>query len=93
VFENRVFRRIFGPNRGEVTGECGKLNNEEFNDLYCSPNIDRVIQSRRMRWARYIARMREKIAVYRVQGNLKEEDHLGDPNVDGRVILSWILKK
>jgi hypothetical protein len=39
VFENRVLRRIFGPKRDEVTGEWRKLHNEEFNYLYCSPNI------------------------------------------------------
>jgi hypothetical protein len=43
VFENRVLRRIFGPKRNEVTGEWRKLHNEELNDLYCSPNIVRVI--------------------------------------------------
>jgi hypothetical protein len=46
---NRVLRRIFGAKRGEVTGEWRKLHNEELNDLYCSPNIVRVIKSRRMR--------------------------------------------
>jgi len=51
VFENRVLRRIFGPKRGEVTGEWRKLHNEELYGLYCSPNIVRVIKSRRMRWA------------------------------------------
>jgi len=45
VFENRVLRRIFGPKRGEVTGEWRKLHNEELNDLYCSPNIVWVIKS------------------------------------------------
>ena len=49
VFENRVLRRVFGPKRDEVTGERRKLHNEELNDLYCSPNIVRVIKSRRMR--------------------------------------------
>jgi len=49
VFENRVLRRIFGPKRDEVTGEWRKLHKEELNDLYCSPNIVRVIQKRRMR--------------------------------------------
>ena len=39
MFENRVLRRIFGPKRDEVTGECRKLHNEELNDLYFSPNI------------------------------------------------------
>ena len=50
VFENRVLRRIFGPNRDEATGEWRKLYNEELNDLYCSPIIVWVIKSRRMRW-------------------------------------------
>jgi len=49
VFENMVLRRIFGPRRDEVSGECGRLHNEELNDLYSSPNIVRVIKSRRMR--------------------------------------------
>jgi len=49
VFENRMLRRIFGPKMDEVTGERGKLHNEELNDLYSSPNIVRVIKSRRMR--------------------------------------------
>jgi len=49
VFENKVLRRIFGPRRDEVTGQWRKLHNEELNDLYYSPNIVRVIKSRRMR--------------------------------------------
>jgi hypothetical protein len=49
VFENRVLRRIIGPKRDEVTGEWRKLHNEEVHDLYSSPNIVRVIKSRRMR--------------------------------------------
>ena len=59
VFENRVLRRIFGSKRDGVTGECRKLHNEELNNLYCSPNIVRVIKKRRMRWAVHIARMGE----------------------------------
>jgi len=46
--ENMVLRRIFGPRRDEVTGEWRRLHNEELNDFYCSPNIVRVIKSRRM---------------------------------------------
>jgi len=59
VFVNRVLRRIFGPKRDEVTGEWRKLYNEELNDLYCSPNIVRVIKYRRKRLVRYVARMGE----------------------------------
>ena len=66
VFENRVLRRVFGPNRVKVTGEWRKLQNEEFSDLYCSPNIFRVIKSRRMRWAGHVARMGERRGAYRV---------------------------
>jgi len=47
VFENRVLRRVFGPKRDEETWEWRKLHNEDLNDLYCSPNILRVIKSRR----------------------------------------------
>ena len=57
VFDNRVLRRIFGPSRDEVTGEWRKLLNEELNDLYCSPNIVRVIKSTRIRWAGHVARL------------------------------------
>jgi hypothetical protein len=66
VFENRVLRRIFGPKRDEVTGEKRKLRDEELNGLYSLPNIVRVIESRRMRWAGYVTRMGEGRGVYRV---------------------------
>ena len=57
VFENRVLMRIFGPRRDEVTGEWRRLHNEALNDLYCSPNIVRVIKWRRMGWAGHVAHM------------------------------------
>jgi hypothetical protein len=66
VFENRVSRRIFGPKRNEVIGERRKIHNEERNDLNCSPNIVRVIKSRRMRWAGHVVRMGEGRGVFRV---------------------------
>ena len=66
VFENKVLRRIFGPRRVEVTGDWRRLYNEEINVLYSSPNIVRVIKSRRMRWSGHVARMGEERGVYRV---------------------------
>ena len=66
VFENMVLRKIFGPRRDEATGEWRRLHNEELNDFYSSPNILRVIKSRRMRWAGHVARMGEERGVYMV---------------------------
>jgi len=65
-FENGLLRRIFEPKKDEVTGEWRKLHNEELNDLYCSPNIVRVIKWRRMRWAGHVACMGERRGVHRV---------------------------
>jgi hypothetical protein len=56
VFENRVLRRIFVSKREEVTG-CRKLHNEELHNLYSSPDIIRIIISRRMRWVGHVARV------------------------------------
>jgi hypothetical protein len=66
VFKNRVLRRIFGPKRDEVTGEWRKLHNEELHDVYSSPNINRIIKLRSMRWAGHVARMGEKRNAYRL---------------------------
>jgi hypothetical protein len=66
IFENRVLRRIFGPKKDELTGEWRKLHNKELNDLYCSPNIIRMIKSRRMRWAGHVPRMGEGRCLYAV---------------------------
>jgi hypothetical protein len=65
VFENKVLRRIFGPKRDEVTGEWRRLHNKELYPAY-SYNIVRVIKSRRLRWARRIARMGDCRSAYRV---------------------------
>jgi len=61
-----VLRRIFEPRRDGVMGEGRRLQNEEVNDLYSSPNIVRVIKSRRMRWAGHVARMGEERGMYRI---------------------------
>ena len=86
MFQYRALRRIFGPKRDEVTGEWRKLHNEELNDLYSSLNTFRVIKSGRFRWAGHVARMEELGEEYTGfwWGNLKEGDHVGDPDVDGR---------
>ena len=59
-------RRIFGPKRDEVTGKWRTLYNEQLNDLYSSPHIFRVTESRRMRWVGHVARMGERRSVYGV---------------------------
>jgi len=64
VFENMVLRRIFVPRREEVTGEWRRLHNEDLNHLYSSPNIVRVIKSRRMKWAGHVALMCEVRRLY-----------------------------
>jgi hypothetical protein len=66
VFENRVLRGIFRPKRDEVTGEWRKLHIGELHNLYSSPDINRQIKSRRMRWAGHVARMGEGRNMYRV---------------------------
>ena len=93
VFENMVLRRIFGPRRDEVT-EWRSLHNEELNDLYFSPNIVRVIKSRRMRWAGHVARMsEERGCIGSWWGNRREGDYWGDLGVDGWIILGWITRR
>jgi hypothetical protein len=66
VLENRVLRRVFGPKRGEATGEWRKLHNEELHDLYYSPSMIRIINVRRMRWAAHVTRMGENRNTYRL---------------------------
>jgi hypothetical protein len=66
VFKKRVLRRIFGPKREEVAGGWRRLHNEELHDLNASPNIIRVIKSRRMKWEGLIARMAEMRNAYKI---------------------------
>jgi hypothetical protein len=94
VFENRVLRRIFGPKRDKVIREWTKPHNKELNNLYYSPNIFRVIKSRRLRWEGHAVDMGDRKAYARFRwGYLRERNHLGDPDVDGRIILRWIFRK
>jgi hypothetical protein len=93
VFENRALSRVFGPKRGEVTGEWRTLHSEELSDLYSLPNIVWIVKSRRMRWAGHVARMGGG-GLQRVWwGKLRERGHWGDPEIDGGVILRGIFRK
>jgi hypothetical protein len=75
-----VLRRIFGPKRDEVTGEWRILHTKELYALYCSPNIIRVIKSRRMRWEGHVARMGERRGAYRaLVGKPEGRKPLGRP--------------
>jgi hypothetical protein len=86
VFEKMILRRIFGPKR--------MLHNEELHSLDRSPNILRVIKSRRLRWIGHVARMEEGRGVFKIlTGKLKGKGPLGRPRRRGRTILEWTLKK
>ena len=89
-----MFRRIFWSKRDGVTVECRKLYEEELNDLYCSPNIVRVIKSRRMRWAGHVARMVEGRGVHKVLvGKPEGKRPLGRPRRRWEDIIKMDLQE
>ena len=93
VFENRVLR-VFGPKRNEVTREWRKLHNEELSDLYSLPNIVGVVKSRRMKWVG-MCRVwgRGEVCTGFWWGSLREGDHWGGPDVDGRITVTRTFRK
>jgi hypothetical protein len=66
VFENRVLRRIFGPQKDEITGQWRKFHDGELHNLYSSQDIIKQIKSRRMRWVGHVGHMGEGKNVYRI---------------------------
>ena len=88
VFENRVLRRTFGSEKDEVTGEWWRLHNEKLHDLYCSPNVIRVIKSRRMRLAGHVGRVRRIVLMKKH----KENRPLEEQSLVGRIIWKGILR-
>jgi hypothetical protein len=89
IYETRVLRTIFGPKRQEDRS-WRKLHNDELHSLYFSPNIVRVIKSRRMSWVGHVARMGERRGVYRILVG-RPEDHWQDLDAGGRITLRWTL--
>jgi hypothetical protein len=80
VTKSRVLRRIFGTKRVEVTGEWRKLQNEELHNLYSSPDIIRMMKSRRIRSAGHVARMRKMRNAYKILvGKPEGKGPLGRP--------------
>jgi hypothetical protein len=93
VSENRVLWKMLGPKR-EEDGSWRKLHNDELHNLYSSPNIVRVIKSRRMRWAGHVARMGEgEMFTGFWLGGLKGREHWEGVGIGGRITLRLILRK
>jgi hypothetical protein len=95
VFENRMLRRISGPETDEVTGGRRKLHNEELHNLYFLPHVIRINKSRRIIWVEHVEGMDAMRNAYRVfVGKQEEKSPLWRTrNTDWRIILKWILKK
>jgi hypothetical protein len=93
VFEKRVLSRIFGPKRDEATGCWRGLHNEELCNLYFSPNVIRMIKSRRMRWAGHVARMGRRGMHIGYWWKARRKDREDDQDVGGWAIFKLILKR
>jgi hypothetical protein len=94
VSDNRVQRRIFGRRRNEVTGEWRKLYNGEINDLYSTPNIVRVIKSRKMRLAGHVVRMGNRRGVFSIlAGKPEAKRPLERPGRRLEDNFKWIFRK
>jgi hypothetical protein len=88
VFGNRVLRRVFGPEREEVTGEWGKIHNEELHDLYSLLNIVRVVKSRRMSLAWHVVRLGgERVVHSMLVGKPEGKRPVGRPTHRWEIIL------
>jgi hypothetical protein len=88
-----MLRRIFGPKR-EKDESWRKLQNDKFQSLYSSPNMVKVIKSRRMRWAGHVSRMgRGEVFTGFSLRVPKVRDHWEDLGVGGRITLRWNLGK
>jgi hypothetical protein len=94
VFENRVLTGIFGPKRDEVIGGWRKVHNEELHNLYCSPSIIRIIESKRMRWVGYVARMGAKRNAYKILvGKPEVKRSLGRPRRRWEDNIKMVLRE
>jgi hypothetical protein len=89
-----VYPYISGPKRNEITEGWRRLHKTKLYHLNTSENITQVIKSRRLRWARHVARRgREAVHTAFWWEILRKEDHLEEPGEEGRILLQWILKK
>jgi hypothetical protein len=94
MFESRALRRLFGPKRDEVTGYWRKLHNAKLNEMYSSPNIVRVSNSRRVRWAENVTLVGESRDVYRVLvGKPDGKRPLGKPRFRGISNIKMYLRE
>jgi hypothetical protein len=86
--------RMSDPKKEKVAGGWRRLHNEELHNMYASPNIVRVVKSRRLRCAGYVARMGEmRLHIIFWLEYLRGRDYLEDMGVGGKIILEWILGK